>query len=201
MRHRPVTPPAREFADFVEHPRFGRGSRFTGLDVTPSHDGTVYCHWHSPAGVRVPNTAILANVASQRPATLHVTHYFDAKRVCRKCGRPFLFFAEEQKHWYEELKFPLEADCLDCATCRRDEHRLRALREKYDALLAQTARTETDTLELVDCALSLIESAVFTQKLRPRLRGFLKPLLANAEGPNYTKAQTLVSRISVLTTR
>ena len=42
-----------------------------------------------------------------------MTHYFDAKRVCRKCERPFLFFAEEQKYWYEDLRFPLEADCLD----------------------------------------------------------------------------------------
>ena len=97
--------------------------------------------------------------------------------------------------------FPLEADCLDCVTCRKDERRLSASRKKYDALLAQTARTETDTLDLVECALVLIEAAVFTQKLRPKLRGFLKPLLADAEGPHYTKAQALLSRTSVLTTR
>jgi Probable zinc-ribbon domain len=191
-----MKPPTAEYSDFVEHPRYGKGPRFTGLDVADSPDGTVYCHWHSPIGVRVQNTAVVANVARQGSATLRVTHYFDAKRVCRKCGRPFLFFAEEQKYWYEELKFPLEADCLDCAPCRKDEQQLRAIRQKYDALLAETARTETDTLELVGCALLLVESSVFSAKVLPKLRGILKPLLLNREGPSYIQAQALVSRIN-----
>src|SRR5262245_57928602 len=92
------------YAAYVEHPRFGQGPRYTGLEVANSSDGTVYCHWHSPEGVRVPKTAIAANLSNQRPATLPVTHYFDATRTCRKCGRPFLFFAEEQQYWYEVLK-------------------------------------------------------------------------------------------------
>jgi Probable zinc-ribbon domain len=188
--------PAAEYSGFVEHPRYGKGPRLTGLDVADSPDGRVYCHWHSPAGVRVPNTAVAADVARQGRATLHVTHYFDAKRVCRKCGRPFLFFAEEQKHWYEDLKFPLEADCLDCAPCRKDEQRLRVMRQKYDALLEETARTEADTLELVECGIFLVESVVFSAKLLPNLRGLLKPLLVDAEEPSYTRAQALMSRIN-----
>jgi hypothetical protein len=187
-----------EYSEFVEHPRYGKGPRLTGLDVVDSPDGTVYCHWHSPAGVRVPNTAVVADVARQGPATLPVTHYFDARRVCRKCGRPFLFFAEEQKHWYEDLRFPLEADCLDCAPCRKDEQRLRAIRRTYDALLEETARTEADTLELVECGLLLVESVVFSAKLLPKLRGLLKPLLLDAEGPSYARAQALMSRINAV---
>ena len=190
--------PAAEYSGFVEHPRYGKEPRFTGLDVTDSPDGKVYCHWHSPAGVRVPNTAVVADVARQGTVTLHVTHYFDAKRVCRKCGRPFLFFAEEQKHWYEDLKFPLEADCLDCAPCRKDEQRVRVMRQKYDALLEDTARTDADTLELVECGLFLVESVVFSAKLLPKLRGLLKPLLVDAAGPYYTRVQALMSRINGL---
>lgn len=190
--------PAAEYSRFVEHPRYGKGPRFTGLDVTDSPDGKVYCHWHSPAGVRVPNTAVVADVAHQGTPTLHVTHYFDAKRVCRKCGHPFLFFAEEQKYWYEDLKFPLEADCLDCVPCRKDEQRVRVIRQKYDALLGEKARTDADTLELVECGLYLVESVVFSAKLLPNLRGLLKPLLAHPEGPYYTRAQALMSRINVV---
>ena len=188
--------PAAEYAGFVEHPRYGKGPRFTGLDVADSADGRVYCHWHSPPGVRVPNTAVAADVSRQGKATLHVTHYFDARRVCRKCGRPFLFFAEEQKHWYEELMFPLEADCLDCPPCRKDEQRLRAVRQKYDALLAKRLRTQAETLELVECGLSLVESVLFSAKLLPRLRGLLKPLLLAAEEPYYTRARALMSAIN-----
>jgi len=192
---------AAEYSDFVGHPRFGKGPRLTGLDVADSPDGKVYCHWHSPAGVRVPNTAVVADVARQGPVTLPVTHYFDARRVCRKCGRPFLFFAEEQKYWYEDLGFPLEADCLDCTPCRKDEQQLRVMRQKYDALLAETARTETNTLELVGCALLLVESSVFSEKVLPKLSGFLKPLLVNPNGPSHNQAQALVSRINGVTGR
>ncbi|HEY7673998.1 MAG TPA: zinc-ribbon domain containing protein [Burkholderiales bacterium] len=188
--------PVAEYAGFVEHPRYGKGPRFTGLDVAGSPDARVYCHWHSPPGVRVPNTAVVADASRQGKATLHVTHYFDAKRVCRRCGRPFLFFAEEQKHWYEELMFPLEADCLDCVPCRKDEQRLRAIRQNYDALLKKTARTQADTLELVEAGLFLVESVVFSAKLLPNLRGFLKPLLLDAKGPYYTRAHALLSAIN-----
>lgn len=184
-----------DYSDFVEHPRYGQRPRFTGLDVTDSPDGQVYCHWHSPVGVRVPNTAVVADVARQRPATLHVTHYFDAKRVCRKCGRPFLFFAEEQKHWYEALEFPLEADCVDCVPCRKDEQQLRLIRQKYEALSRETARTEADTLELVECGVLLVESCVFSVKALPKLRGLLKALSVDAGRPFYNKARALLSRI------
>jgi hypothetical protein len=186
---------AAEYAGFVEHPRYGKGPRFTGMDVADSPDGRVYCHWHSPPGIRIPNTAVVADVSRQRRATLHVTHYFDARRVCRKCGMPFLFFAEEQKHWYEDLLFPLEADCLDCAPCRKDEQRVRAIREKYEALLHKTPRVEADTLELVESGLFLVESAVFSGKLLPKLRGILRPLLLDVEGPHYSRAQELLSMI------
>lgn len=102
------------YSDYVEHPRFGRWPRLTELNPDAT-DGTVFCHWHSPPGVRVPDTAIAADVTKQSAATVPVTHYFDARRVCRKCERPFLFFAEEQRFWYEELGFPLEADALESA--------------------------------------------------------------------------------------
>jgi hypothetical protein len=124
-----------------------------------------------------------------------VTHYFDAKRVCRKCGRRFLFFAEEQKHWYEELGFPLEADCLECPPCRKDEQELRALHRRYDALLATPDRGAADTLELVRCAVQLVESSVFTPKALPRLRALLGPLLAHRQAPLRTEAAALRSRI------
>jgi hypothetical protein len=188
--------PATGYSDFIEHPRYGKGPRFTGLDVTDAPDGRVYCHWHSPPGVRVPGTAVAADVSRQAEATLHVTHYFDAKRVCRKCQQPFLFFAEEQKHWYEDLMFPLEADCLDCPPCRKDEQRIRATRQKYDALLEKASRTPTDTMELVECGLLLVESAVFSAKLLPKLRGHLKPLMLDVEGRYYTRAQALMSAIN-----
>jgi Probable zinc-ribbon domain len=192
---------AEGFSDFVAHPRFGQGPRRTGLDPANTPDGSVFLHWHSGAGVRVPHTAIVASVSEQTPATVPVTHYFDAKRVCRACGRQFLFFAEEQKHWYEELKFPLEADCLECVLCRKAEQQLQLAQRKYAALISNTARSDAETLALVEYGVLLIEAAVFSKKALPRLRGFIKPILAAGSGVHHGQAAALRARITAAEAR
>ena len=186
----------KDYSSFVEHPRFGRKPRLTGLHPLETPDGSVVFHWHSGPKVRVMNTAVAADLTKQRPATIPVTHYFDAKRICRRCERPFLFFAEEQKYWYEELRFPLEADCLECVLCRKSEQQLDTARRKYERLLARSDRAEDDTLSMVECAVLLIESSVFSKKLIPKLRGFLKPALSAPDAPGSTRAKALLSRIN-----
>ena len=113
---------AEYFDDYVEHPLYGRVPRVTGLNPKEDFGGNVFLHWHSPEDVRIPNTAVQADTSKQPTATVAVTHYFDSKRTCRDCQRPFLFFAEEQKYWYEELGFRLDADCIRCVECRK-KHR------------------------------------------------------------------------------
>jgi hypothetical protein len=51
-------------------------------------------------------------------------------------------------------------------------------------------------MELVECGLLLVESAVFSAKLLPKLRGHLKPLMLDVEGRYYTRAQALMSAIN-----
>jgi len=182
------------FEHFVVHPRFGRGPRISGLNVEPTGAPDVFLHWHSPADVRVPNTAIKARVGLQKPSTLPVTHYFDSRRVCRSCKRPFLFFAEEQQHWYEELKFPLEADCVKCVDCRKEEHLLRAARDRYEALLSNPDRSVEETLLLAESCLQLVEASVFTEKALPRIRALLKPLAAGHQGSGREAAAQLLER-------
>jgi len=187
--------PADPYADFVPHPRFGRGPKRTGLDPANTPDGSVFLHWHSGPEVRVPGTAIAANTAEQCQATVHVTHYFDARRVCRQCARPFLFFAEEQKHWYEALKFPLEADCLECVPCRKAEQRLQAAQQRYASLLGNTQRSEEETLELVECGVLLVEAGVFSNKSLPRLLGLLKAVGVAPESAHHEQALALRARV------
>lgn len=162
-----------DYADFVAHPRYGRRPRLTGLDPIPDPLGRVYLHWHSPAGVRVPYTAIAADLTRQPPATVPVTHYFDAKRQCRDCQRPFLFFAEEQQYWYEELGFALESDCVRCSDCRRAQRGLEQLRERYAELLHVRDRTLEQELALAECCLTLVEARVFGERPLERVRAVL----------------------------
>jgi hypothetical protein len=133
--------PAAEYSGFVEHPRYGKGPRFTGLDVADSPDGRVYCHWHSPMGVRVPNTAVVADVARQRTATLHVTHYFDAKRVCRVQRPPSL----RGQVLVRGSMFPLRR-LPRLPPCRKDEQRLEP--PARSTMHSERQSAWTDTLEL-----------------------------------------------------
>src|SRR5688572_8761575 len=109
---------ADEYAAFVDHPRYGRHPHITGLNPDGGSDD-VFLHWRwRKKGCLIPNTAIPADLSRQTAATIHVTHYFDQKLECRDCRRLFIFFAEEQKHWYEELGFGLDSDCVRCVFCR-----------------------------------------------------------------------------------
>jgi hypothetical protein len=182
-----------QFREFVTHPRYGQGPRITGLD--PENDfatGSVFLHWHSPEGVRIPNTAIPADVSRQVPATVQVTHYFDAKRQCIDCRLPFIFFAAEQKYWYEELGFPLEADCVRCVVCRKKQQGLDLNRLRYEELCHVHDRTREENLELAECALSLVEAGVFGKRQIERIRGTLKKIRSDP------KLQALWDRVHTL---
>lgn len=174
---KPDAPRGDEFDNFVEHPRFGRRPRITGLNpvknLTPG-EGFVYPHWHSPTSCRIPNTAIVADPARQPPSTLAPTHYFDVKRECRICHRPFIFFAEEQRHWYEALKFPLEADCRECPPCRKGQQAVARKRERYDELFHMEKRKDEENIEMAECCLALIEKETFSRKQLPTVRRLLK---------------------------
>jgi hypothetical protein len=162
---------------YVEHPRWGSRPRPTGLSVSFQPPEFIP-HWLATfpqPGLRViPGTAIAADVARQTPATVQVTHYSDLERTCRDCGRLFLFFAVEQKHWYEELGFPLEADCVRCHPCRRRTRELRALHERYQALLSQADPSPDEEAELALVRVELLEAAFFGAKQIDAVRAFLR---------------------------
>jgi hypothetical protein len=182
-----------EFREFVIHPRYGQGPKITGLN--PENDlvtGRVFLHWHSPEGVRIPNTAIPADLSRQGPATVPVTHYFDAKRKCVDCARPFIFFAAEQKYWYEELGFPLESDCVRCVDCRKKQQGLELKRQRYEQLFQIQNRTPEQNLELAECALSLAEVGLFGKRQLERVRAMLKKISAEP------KLQALWERVHAL---
>jgi len=166
-----------EFDNFVEHPRYGRRPQVTGLNPQKrltGGDDYIYPHWHSPTASRIPNTAIVADRGRQSPAMLAVTHYFDVKRECRLCHRPFIFFAEEQKHWYESLKFPLEADCRECPPCRKKQQSVARKRERYNELFHMEKRKDEENIEMAECCLALIEKETFSRKQLPTVRRLLK---------------------------
>lgn len=174
-----MTKCAEDYSSYVAHPRYGNEPRITGLNPSDrSWKENVYLHWHSGEGIRIPNTAIVANIDKQLPATIPVTHYFDSRRVCRRCGRCFIFFAEEQRYWYEELRFPLDADMVKCTCCRKHERKLKEARQEYEDMIIREGRSEENTLRMVEHGLFLVEEGVFSSKVLPKFRGLLNALEA-----------------------
>lgn len=186
-----------KYDEFVEHPRYGRYPRVTGLDPGRTAPG-VCLHWnatnpdeiakayrelvgHEPGFQsqerrRIPGTAIVADTAKQQPATVQVTHYYDVERRCCDCRQPFIFFAQEQKHWYESLRFPLEADAIRCPLCRQRNQALARARSCYDRLVKLSSRTEAETGRLIAALLTLMENGVFNLRQTEHVRALLKTL-------------------------
>lgn len=163
------------YASYVAHPRYGTRPTLTGLNPDPLDSG-VFLHWHSPAGCRISWTAVAADLSLQAPATIAITHYFDVKRVCRECERPFIFFAREQKHWYEELGFGLDSDCASCPPCRKAAQGTARLRQRYEELFHVANRSADENLEMADCCLGLVEKKVFHRRQLERVRALLGKL-------------------------
>lgn len=189
---------AEDYSQYVEHPRFGKSPRYTGLDPNPDSPG-VNLHWNtnffterqlrsmesalgfcptiSDDGSRlVHGTAVKADLSLQTPATFPVTHYFDIDTVCHDCRRRFIFFADEQKYWYETLKFPLEAGCIRCPPCRRRQQSIARKRKRYDELFQMPDRNTDQNIEMAECCLTLMEQAVFSLQKNAQVRMLLKKI-------------------------
>lgn len=171
--------PDEDYSTFVEHPRYGQLPRITAESTHAKIGSRSFLHWHSPVECRIPNTTVEAYTSKQCPATVHVTHYFDVIRTCVDCDRKFIFFAEEQKFWYETLKFPLEANCIRCCDCRREQRETSYLRECYETLVKREDLTEEETFELIDCAITLKERGEFGERVVERIRCWMNQLSKN----------------------
>ena len=166
--------PARVRVSHVAHPRYGDRPRLTGLDVDDL-DAGVHLHWanHFEGTFEIDGTAVAADLAKQTPATFPVTHYLDLSVLCRDCARRFYFFAIEQKHWYEELGFPLDAVAVRCPPCRAERRELAALRDRYAELTHLTDPTPEQSIELATLFVALVEAEEFTRKRLDRPRAAL----------------------------
>lgn len=69
--------------------------------------------------------------------------YYNRRLSCRDCRSEFLFARSEQRHWYETLRFWVQARAVRCPTCRRaDQARASASRELASITPDDTATAE-----------------------------------------------------------
>ena len=196
---------------YVEHPRYGPVPRYTGLDAD-MNSREVHLHYRLRTYTRplldyfrragqqvpeigeddpklIPSTAIAADLTKQTPATVPVSHYYDEERRCIECRRLFVFFAEEQRYWYEELHFPLDADCVRCYPCRRREQDSEKLRREYEELVTLAKPSPDDLARMAFARLLLVESGRFHSQQLDHVRTFLR------QHPDHEQSPAIRARL------
>ncbi len=85
-------------------------------------------------------TAIRADVERQNYSVCPRFWYVDAYFSCARCREQFCFTAGEQKTWFEEYWFWVDAFPKHCRLCRQDLRTLKAVRQRYGALVTDTMK-------------------------------------------------------------
>ncbi|MHC5026153.1 MAG: zinc-ribbon domain containing protein [Planctomycetota bacterium] len=196
------------YADYVDHPRYGRAPRWTGLDPDPDAPDVTFNNapltekgrreCEKALGITLPpldstthlirGTAVVAGPKLDTVSCCPPSHYADLDCACIDCTRRFIFFADEQRFWYEELGFPIEAFAVRCHECRRAARGLVRARARYEELYHHENRNRGDSLEMAECCLDLMEAGVFSYRQRERVRQLLNTLPADERGDRRPSA-------------
>jgi hypothetical protein len=143
-------------------------------------------------GFLIPGTAILADPSKQHGSCMLNTHYYDIERECHDCGRPFLFYAEEQRYWYEELEFHVGADCIRCYPCSRATQHIDRTVQRYEELVAVADSSLDVQAELASHRVTLVQAGRFHVRQLAHVRGFLK------RHPDHPLSPDIRARISAI---
>ena len=153
--------------DLVAHPRaramarpaHGRASAMSVEEIRAKV-------WQTRRSTIVPGTAVIANVALQNYPMYSRSVYADLLKQCETCARPFVFYANEQRFWYETLKIPVDADCVNCPPCRKHAHRVKACQFRYAVALHAPRLDAKAMTAFIDDTLYLFEQGLLRDLAR-----------------------------------
>lgn len=145
--------------DVVPHPRFGSKPIRSEDWILPSSS----CWWYSHRAV-FPESAIPADISRQNYSCIPVVFYVDVLEHCIDCNRPFIFFAKEQKHWYEDLGFGLDSWAVRCPVCRKTDRTLRRRFDRYSQAIVRKNLNDKEFALLVGDAAFLWEQGVLRNR-------------------------------------
>ena len=100
--------------NIVPHPRYGVTPIPSAL-IVPEKDIRVG-YWGLLHAQIFSDTVLLADSSKQNYSLYPRKCYVDILRTCLTCHRPFIFFAREQRYWYETLGFYVDANCVHGAS-------------------------------------------------------------------------------------
>jgi hypothetical protein len=171
--------------NLVSHPRYGSEPKPSGYNFSEAQIRADY--WRYKSDRLFHETAIPANPNNQNFSVFPRKYYVDILRTCRSCHRSFIFFAREQRYWYETLRFFIDADCVLCPVCRREARSTQRRLRRYSDLYMKTSPSRKELMFLVDDAIHLLEKGVLKNLTKI---GKLKNL-ALKNIPEYPNLQAL----------
>ncbi|HAH46874.1 MAG TPA: hypothetical protein DCM07_18890 [Planctomycetaceae bacterium] len=146
------------YDEFVWHPRYTDASKPSGHNI-PLKKVKASCIAHSNETI-YPDSAIPANLDKQTPSCVQIHYYVDILKQCTKCKRKFIFFAQEQKFWYEELGFVIYAGCSSCPECRKFKQKTRHTFQRYSGLVSRNELSDESLAFLVDDVIFLWQNKI-----------------------------------------
>lgn len=87
-------------------------------------------------------------------------YYVDILCECQSCKRPFIFFALEQLHWYETLRFKINSKRIFCSICQHNIHTIREKFHNYSKTVQKNDISPEELKLLVDDSLYLFTHGV-----------------------------------------
>jgi len=147
---------------YVVHPRYGDKPTCSG--ESHSVEEILSSHWSYRRESIFPESAIAADTTKQNYSLYPRTIYVDIEKRCAACGRWFIFFAKEQKYWFESLGFYIDADCAKCIDCRKKEQEVRVQMNQYAQLVKKKDLTEEEVRSLKRVALELFQKGYIKDK-------------------------------------
>ncbi|BAJ01629.1 zinc-ribbon domain-containing protein [Shewanella violacea] len=144
--------------DFVNHPRYGNKPVVSEYNFSSSEINSA--HWRYQSVKYFPDTD------KQYYAVYPRTKYVDIEELCEVCKRPFIFYALEQKHWFEELGFYIDAHCTRCIDCRKKDQEIKQMKNSYYNLVLNKDRSPEETKTLKNVALELFQLGIIKDKTK-----------------------------------
>jgi hypothetical protein len=112
------------------------------------------CHLFGDAVSIDHSTAVPADITKQNFSVCPRHWYVDAEYECRRCKKQFTWSAAEQRVWFEDYFFWIDAYPGNCLACRKSLKHLVKLRREYDSIIAHarhgTVEQKRRVIDIID---------------------------------------------------
>lgn len=158
----PLTPKTK--VHIISLPIFGLDLSQFGLEQSSGYRFPV---------ISFPDTAVQSDLKELNGLEPDV--YLDTLFKCKSCEKYFIFFASEQKYWYETLRFNINARPIECSPCRVGSKKIKNASKMLAEFILKDELSESERKDLERASSILFEAGVIKksgtlQKIRNKIK-------------------------------